>query len=77
MTKKNIVRAWKDPEYRSQLSEAERAALPELPVGIHEIDETLLRPVGAAAAAAASSGYVCTISGEITGFSCNPLHWFD
>jgi mersacidin/lichenicidin family type 2 lantibiotic len=33
MSNRNIVRAWKDEEYRLSLSEAERSRLPESPVG--------------------------------------------
>jgi len=33
MKKDLIVRAWKDPEFRAQLSTEERAALPECPAG--------------------------------------------
>jgi mersacidin/lichenicidin family type 2 lantibiotic len=29
----DIIRAWKDEEYRNSLSEAERTALPENPAG--------------------------------------------
>ena len=37
MSNRNIIRAWKDPSYRNQLSSAERAALPENPAGAVEI----------------------------------------
>ena len=30
----DIIRAWKDEEYRNSLSEAERAALPPNPAGL-------------------------------------------
>ena len=33
MSHQNIVRSWKDEEYRLNLSEAERSMLPENPVG--------------------------------------------
>jgi mersacidin/lichenicidin family type 2 lantibiotic len=39
MSKQNIIRAWKDENYRRSLSEAERAALPENPAGRVELDE--------------------------------------
>jgi mersacidin/lichenicidin family type 2 lantibiotic len=32
-----IIRAWKDEEYRSSLTEAERALLPEHPAGLIEL----------------------------------------
>jgi len=33
MTTQNIIRAWKDPDYRNSLSESERAMLPANPAG--------------------------------------------
>jgi mersacidin/lichenicidin family type 2 lantibiotic len=69
----DIPRAWTDPEYRASLSDEERAALPENPVGISELDPELLQ---SAVGGGCSEGWICTVSGEITGFSCNPMHWF-
>jgi mersacidin/lichenicidin family type 2 lantibiotic len=37
MTNENIVRAWKDVNYRNSLSEADRAALPDHPAGRMEL----------------------------------------
>ncbi|MGO8790101.1 MAG: mersacidin/lichenicidin family type 2 lantibiotic [Terriglobia bacterium] len=39
MSHRNIVRAWKDEEYRMSLSEAERSRLPENPVGAVELTD--------------------------------------
>lgn len=48
MTQDQIIRAWKDPEYRRSLSDAERAALPENPAGLMELsDEQLDGAAGA------------------------------
>ena len=41
----DIIRAWKDEEYRNSLSEAERAALPEHPAGEIELDDAELELV--------------------------------
>ena len=41
----NVVRAWKDEEYRLSLTEAERAALPQNPAGLIELAETDLDQV--------------------------------
>jgi mersacidin/lichenicidin family type 2 lantibiotic len=38
----NIIRAWKDEEYRLSLSEAERAALPGHPAGRLELPDAAL-----------------------------------
>lgn len=37
MTKADFIRAWRDTEYRSSLSEADRALLPSHPAGPSEI----------------------------------------
>jgi mersacidin/lichenicidin family type 2 lantibiotic len=42
MSQVNVIRAWKDEEYRSSLSAAERAALPENPAGLLEATEAEL-----------------------------------
>ena len=39
MSYRNIVRAWKDPEYRLGLSAAEQARLPDNPAGLVELVE--------------------------------------
>ena len=39
MTKFDIVRAWKDEDYCQSLSAAERAQLPENPVGLIELND--------------------------------------
>ena len=42
MSHRNIIRAWKDPEYRLSLSEAERATLPSNPAGLIELSDAEL-----------------------------------
>lgn len=39
MLKLDVIRAWKDEEYRLSLSEAERAQLPEHPAGLVEVTD--------------------------------------
>jgi mersacidin/lichenicidin family type 2 lantibiotic len=39
MSLKNVIRAWKDEEFRRSLSEAERAALPEHPAGTTDLSD--------------------------------------
>ncbi|HEX6292732.1 MAG TPA: mersacidin/lichenicidin family type 2 lantibiotic [Herpetosiphonaceae bacterium] len=49
MSNVDIIRAWKDEEYRASLSETERAALPEHPAGLVELtDEELDLAAGGA-----------------------------
>ena len=35
----NVIRAWRDPEYRSTLSSQELAALPSHPAGLIELSD--------------------------------------
>ena len=41
----DIIRAWKDEEYRNSLSESERAALPQHPAGEIELSDVELETV--------------------------------
>ena len=45
MSTTDIIRAWKDPEYRESLSEAELAALPQNPAGLIELTDAHLEAV--------------------------------
>jgi mersacidin/lichenicidin family type 2 lantibiotic len=45
MTTNDIIRAWKDQEYRESLSEAERVALPKHPAGEIELSDAELEAV--------------------------------
>jgi mersacidin/lichenicidin family type 2 lantibiotic len=38
----DIIRAWKDEEYRNSLTEAQRCALPESPAGLVELSTAVL-----------------------------------
>lgn len=51
MSHENIIRAWKDAEYRMSLSEEERAQLPENPAGLIELIDAQMSMVG--------GGYCC------------------
>lgn len=47
MTPHQIIRAWKDPEFRARLSSEERAALPDSPSGrpLTELDDEALNDI--------------------------------
>jgi mersacidin/lichenicidin family type 2 lantibiotic len=49
MKKEHVARAWRDPEYRASLSEAERAQLPAHPAAPIELDDAELGRLAAAA----------------------------
>ncbi len=46
MSKLDVIRAWKDEEYRESLSEEERKLLPEHPAGLIELGDAELEAVG-------------------------------
>lgn len=48
MSNEEIIRAWKDEEYRLSLSESERATLPVNPAGIIELTDADLADVAGA-----------------------------
>jgi mersacidin/lichenicidin family type 2 lantibiotic len=41
----DLIRAWKDEEYRLSLTEAERALIPVHPTGLIQLDEEQLKAV--------------------------------
>jgi mersacidin/lichenicidin family type 2 lantibiotic len=46
MSHVDIIRAWKDEDYRNSLSEEQRAQLPENPAGIVELSDEAMQNVG-------------------------------
>lgn len=42
MSPENIIRAWKDEDFRNSLSEEERKFMPENPAGLVELKDTEL-----------------------------------
>jgi mersacidin/lichenicidin family type 2 lantibiotic len=48
MSRKNIIRAWRDPEYRKRLSARQRALIPDNPAGFIELNDSDLALVGGA-----------------------------
>lgn len=48
MKKIDVIRAWRDEEYRNSLTEQERSSLPENPAGMATVDDSSLRSVGGA-----------------------------
>jgi len=45
MSKVDIIRAWKDEDYRATLTEAERALLPPHPAGLIELDDEQMKGI--------------------------------
>ncbi|HWM91357.1 MAG TPA: mersacidin/lichenicidin family type 2 lantibiotic [Thermoanaerobaculia bacterium] len=55
MRKIDVVRAWRDEEYRNSLSSEQRASLPENPAGLAGISDDILRSV----TGGCTGSYVC------------------
>ena len=65
MNRADVIRAWKDPLYRSGLSPQEKAALPANPAGLVEVREEDLKM--------ASGGIAVTTAIDCTEYTFN--HW--
>jgi mersacidin/lichenicidin family type 2 lantibiotic len=64
MSHRDIIRAWKDAEFRSSLSEAERAMLPSHPAGSIELgdpslDRTAAKASGLRVKSTLKAGSMC------------------
>ncbi len=57
MSKLNVIRAWKDEEFRRGLSDAERASLPQNPAGLVDLTGEELRAVEGGAVATTRNTY--------------------
>jgi len=57
MHKSDLIRAWKDPVYRSSLDAAKLGALPAHPAGMIELQDEELR----AASGALTTNFACTM----------------
>ena len=63
MNRLDIVRAWKDEEYRNSLTEAQRAALPQNPAGVSEMNVSgIERAAGGANLGRSTQTRVCNVS---------------
>ena len=74
MSNQDIIRAWKDEDYRLSLSEAERALLPEHPAGLIELTGAEMDGVGGGMATRSSPYVEPPGPGNLTrtGIVCNP-----
>ena len=63
MTKNDIIRAWKDREFRNQLSAEQQAGLPANPAGPLEVPEGALEKAAGACSEAGYTYYCCDNTG--------------
>jgi mersacidin/lichenicidin family type 2 lantibiotic len=61
----DVVRAWRDEDYRNSLTAEELSRLPESPAGFATVDDTALRSVAGGALSANGNPHCTTIA-----FSC-------
>ena len=66
MTHEQIIRAWKDEDYRLGMSEGELSALPENPAGIVQLSDLEMGQVGG------ETGSICVIITATMDFICYP-----
>lgn len=57
----DVVRAWKDEEYRNSLSELQRSQLPENPAGMTELVD---KEIDAVLGGRRGCGWVCTLTDD-------------
>lgn len=75
MSRRDIIRAWKDEGYRLSLSDSERSRLPANPAGIVELSDTEL---GDVAGGMATVGPICSMltlgycTPHCSSYSCHP-----
>ncbi len=56
MTTNDIIRAWKDEEYRNSLSDEQRSQLPENPAGLIELPDEVTQTL---AGGGITKGFFC------------------
>jgi len=81
MSMLNTIRAWKDPDFRENLSEEGKSKIAQMPIGEYELDHDVMKNIVGgdicllfSGIIIRSEGAVCTVSGECnsSGESCNP-----
>jgi len=65
MNSHDVIRAWKDPEYRENLSAEVKSHIPSSPAGLVELNEADLEAVAGAASPADTEGFLT--------FGCCPI----
>ncbi len=64
MKNSDIVRSWKDAEYRASLSPEEKALLPQNPAGLVELTDEVLEDVVGGAEASSCACWSCNKPAE-------------
>ena len=70
MSKVDIIRAWRDPEYRNCLSTEERAQLPENPAGLVALEDDTLAGLSGGRPQILTTAPTCTMYTFINWKAC-------
>lgn len=62
MSQQDIIRAWKDAEFRVSLTDAQRSQLPENPAGAIELSDAILEGISGGMMAPSEGSGGCTPS---------------
>ena len=62
MSKRKIIRAWKDKKYRRSLTDTERAQLPDSPAGLIELTESESQAIAGGIANGWTGKMTCCVS---------------
>jgi mersacidin/lichenicidin family type 2 lantibiotic len=71
----DIVRAWKDPDYRLTMNDQDQAALPQHPAGMMELSDEALQEALGAQNYQPDTGFLCVstvLACATAAFSCWP-----
>jgi len=62
MSRVDVIRAWRDPQYRRSLTEEQRSELPQSPAGRVQVDDRVLsRESGAGEDFVQTTAWFCTL----------------
>ncbi len=73
MSTVDIVRAWKDEEYRNSLSDEQRALLPDNPAGLVELDDSELAGIEGGTTAPCISAITAVTVLASCSFNCKTM----
>ncbi len=73
MSNVDVIRAWKDEEYRNSLSDEQRALLPDNPAGLVELDDSELAGIEGGTSLPCISAITAVTKLLTCSFNCNTV----
>ncbi|MGB7439552.1 MAG: mersacidin/lichenicidin family type 2 lantibiotic [Coleofasciculaceae cyanobacterium] len=74
MSNIDIIRAWKDEEYRNSLSEEERAQIPNNPAGLIDLTDAETEAITGGVTRQIVGGQLVAFSSTVNGETCCSSH---